>query len=70
MTIRELDRLVTKTEMTPVSKAALKEVRRAVVAGRCGDTRVGRGSWSVSVSSGEGYGVRMNFSFKRDENAS
>jgi len=67
MTIRDLDRLVTKTELTPVSKTALKEVRKAVMSGRCGDTNIGRASWSITLDTSSGSGVKMNFSFKRDE---
>ena len=67
MTIRDLDRLVTRTDLTPVSKTALKVVRKAVISGRCGSAEVGRASWSVTLDTEGGSGVRMNFSFKRDE---
>jgi hypothetical protein len=66
MTIRDLDRLVSKTEMTPASKTALKAVRRAVMSGRCGNAEVGTGNWSITLDTDAGYGVKMNFSFKRD----
>lgn len=65
MTVRELDRLVTKTQLSPVSKKALRFVRKAVVSGTCGDASVGHASWSVSIDSTEGTPVRMSFSFKR-----
>ena len=66
MTIRELDRLVSKTEMTPNSKQALRVVRKAVMTGRCGDARSGSGSWTIAVDNREGTMLRMSFSFKRD----
>lgn len=70
MTIRELDRLISRTEMTPLSKQGLKAVRKAVVSGRCGDPEMGSGTWSVSMTSIGGSPVRMNFSFKRDTHGS
>lgn len=68
MTIRELDRLVSKTEMTSISKTGLKAVRKAILSGRCGDPEVGTGTWSISMTSIGGSPVKMNFSFKRDTN--
>lgn len=70
MTIRELDRLVSKTELTPVSKQALRAVRQAVITGRCGDAERGKGVWSIAVDNGSGSMMRMSFSFKRDDNGS
>lgn len=66
MTVRDLDRLVSKTELTPISKKVLRSVRKAVVAGRTGSTSIGRASWSVEVQSLEGTPLRIRFSFKRD----
>jgi len=66
MTIRELDRLVSKTEMNPVSKRGLRAVRKAVMSGRCGDHEIGTGTWSVSMTNIGGSTVKMSFSFKRD----
>ena len=70
MEIRELDRLVSKTEMSPLTKQGLRAVRKAVMSGRCGDPEVGEGTWSVSMTSIGGSPVKMNFSFKRDTNGS
>lgn len=66
MTVRELDRLVSKTEMNTISKEALKTVRKAVLTGRCGDPSVTTGTWSVEIDTEFGRAVRMSFSFKRD----
>lgn len=68
MTIRELDRLVSKTDINPQAKTGLKAVRKAVMSGRCGDARVGTGTWSVSMTSIGGSPVTMSFAFKRDSN--
>jgi hypothetical protein len=65
MTVQDLDRLVTRTTMTPISKQGLRRVRKAIVSGRCGDATVGGGSWSVSIDTEEDMPVRMSFSFKR-----
>jgi hypothetical protein len=66
MTIQDLDRLVTKTNMTPASKRALKEVRRAVMTGGAIDPDVGAASWSIALDTLAGMPVRMSFSFKRE----
>ena len=66
MTVRELDRLVTKTEMTPLSKKGLRHVRRAVMTGKTGDPEIGSASWSIALDSYSGTGMRVSFSFKRD----
>lgn len=66
MTVRELDRLVTKTELNPVTKSALRTVRKAIQTGRCGDTEVGTATWKVEIDSANGVPMHMRFSFKRD----
>jgi len=65
MTTQELDRLVTKTEMSPAAKRALKEVRRQVQSGVEVSPKVGRVAWSVSLDTSNGLPVHMSFSFKR-----
>ena len=65
MTVSELDRLVSQTEMNPSSKNALKVVRSMVMKGMCGDAEVGRAGWSVAIDTLAGRPVRMSFSFKR-----
>lgn len=66
MTVQDLDRLVTKTAISPASKRALKDVRRAVISGECGDAEVGAAAWSVAIDTTAGQPVRMTFSFRRD----
>lgn len=70
MTIKELDRLVSKTDITPETKQMLRVVRKAVMTGRCGDAQSGRGSWSIALDNPSGTAMRMSFSFKRDTNGS
>lgn len=65
MTVADLDRLVSRTEVNPIAKIGLKEVRRAVLTGRCGEPDVSEASWSISIDSEAGRQVRMSFSFKR-----
>lgn len=67
MTIRELDRLVSQTEMTPLNKMALRRVRKAVTSGQVGDVQSGSATWSVSFDTDGGSQVTMSFSFKRDK---
>lgn len=67
MTVRDLDRLVSKTELTPITKKALKGVRSAVLSGRTGETEIGHANWSVEVQSLNGTPLRIKFSFKRDK---
>jgi len=66
MTIRELDRLVTKTELTPLNKRVLRKVRKAVLSGDVTDPEIGSASWSIGVSDNDGGGVTVSFSFKKD----
>lgn len=61
----DLDRLVTKTELNPTVKRALRGVRKAVVSGRCGDPDIGEGQWSIAIESDGGTPIKMTFSFKR-----
>lgn len=67
MTVRDLDRLISKTELTPLTKKALRDVRKAIVSGRTGNSEIGQASWAVEVQSLEGSPLRIRFSFKRDD---
>lgn len=61
---RELDRLTSKTELTPVSKKVLRIVRRAVEQGRAGEPEIRRNEWVITVQTHEDGGVRCRFDFK------
>ena len=65
MTIRELDRLMSKTELTPLNKRVLRKVRKAVLSGNTTDPEIGSASWRIGVTDGE-HGVTVSFSFKKD----
>lgn len=65
MDIRELDRLVSKTELTPTSKLMLRKVRRSVMRGKVqGPAQVGRYNWSVVVED-FGPGAKVTFTLRR-----
>lgn len=66
MTLKELDRLVTKTDMNPMSKKGLRHVRTAVMSGKCGNADVSSGSWSIAVETEYGNTVRMSFKFRKE----
>ena len=63
MTIRELDRLVSKTELDPATRLVLRHVRKMVYRGRTGQAEVREFSWTVPVE-GE-TPVRFSFRMKR-----
>lgn len=67
LAIRELDRLVSKTEINPVSKRALKEVRRAVMTGVATDADQNKAQWRIGISTVGGTVVHFSFSFKKVE---
>jgi hypothetical protein len=67
LAIRDLDRLVSKTELHPASKRALKEVRRAVMTGVATDADSNKAEWRVGITSVGGTVVHFKFSFKKVE---
>jgi hypothetical protein len=66
MTRQDLDRLISRTELNPVNKKALRGVRKAVVSGRVGEPDIRSATWSISIQTDGGYPATMTFSFKRD----
>lgn len=64
-TTRDLDRLVSRTNLTPVSKKVLREVRVAMMTGRASDPTVGEAEWSIGVVSRGGSSFRYRFSLKK-----
>jgi hypothetical protein len=63
--IKDLDRLVSKTDLTPVSKQALREVRKAVISHRAGDAIVGETEWKIEIETRGGSTARFRFSMKK-----
>jgi hypothetical protein len=68
VTVRELDRLITKTDLDPLSKHTLRAVRKAVISGRSGSPEVGENFWYVSIDSSGGAPMRMSFRIRKPTN--
>lgn len=66
MTSQDLDRLVSRTKLTPLTKKALRNVRRGIIAGRVGEPEMLGAHWSIGVDSEFGQPVRVTFTFKQD----
>lgn len=66
MTVAELDRLVSKTDLDPNVKKVLRVVRQAVMTGQATDPVIGQYTWSVSVDAPNGA-RRFRFSMRRNE---
>jgi len=69
MNTQELDRLVTKTELSPFVKAALRKVRRAISTGDVTALSISKKSWSVTVCDPYGLSCKWVFTLK-DSNGS
>jgi hypothetical protein len=67
VTIKQLDRLITSTQLDPVSKSLLRQVRKSVQTGTVGDAVIGKSRWSVTIESEAGQPMKMNFSFRRTD---
>lgn len=65
MNTRDLDRLVSKTMLTPVSKVALRRVRKAAMSGRVEGPFLSNYAWSVNVDD-----KRFTFSLRRETDGS
>lgn len=63
--IKDIDRLVSRTQLTLVSKRALREVRHAVLTGRATDPVAGSADWEIGITSRGGSGYKFRFSFKK-----
>ena len=66
MTVSELDRFISKTELSPATKRALRTVRSSVISGTAGEPGINDISWSVSVETDGGYPAKMTFSWKKN----
>lgn len=70
MDVRELDRLVSKTDLTPASKLMLRTVRKSVMRGKVrAPAQIGRYNWTIVVEGFGGQGAKFTFSLKRTDNA-
>ena len=70
MTIQELDRLVSKTELTPTSKQVLRRVRKAILSGQEAHPVLGNYTWSIQVDTADGIPARFSFSMRRNDGSS
>ena len=66
MTVQDLDRLITRTDLTPVTKKALRAVRTAVLSGSVGEPDVNELHWSIKIQTDGGYPAKMTFGFRRN----
>lgn len=66
MDTRDLDRLVTKTELNPFVKMALRRVRKAIETGNVTGFRINKNSWSVKVADPKGLSCTWTFTLKDD----
>lgn len=66
MTIRELDRLVTKTDINDMSKRALRSVRTAILAGKNMALNLDSSKWSVAFENEYGNEMKVSFSFRKE----
>ncbi len=64
MTTSQLDRLVSKTELNPFVKAALRKVRKAIETGDVTGYSVSKHSWSVRVANPNGLSCTWTFTMK------
>lgn len=62
---RDLDRLIGQTELTPITKRALRGVRRAVMTGKASDPVVGRYDWEVEVQTRNGTAAKFRFTLRK-----
>jgi hypothetical protein len=70
MNTRELDRLVSKTELSPLVKVALRRVRRALERGDVTGLTVNKNSWSVRVADPAGLSCTWTFYLRKEDNGS
>lgn len=64
MDTRELDRLINLTEMTPVNKTVLRQLRKSVMSGRVDGPFLSKYHWTVTVV-GAGAFQRVTFALRR-----
>lgn len=67
MDTRDLDRMVTKTELNPFVKMALRRVRKAIEAGEVTEFSISKRKWSVRVEDPKGLSCTWTFSMKDND---
>ena len=66
MDTRDLDRLVTKTELNPFVKMALRRLRKNIEAGNVTGYSLSKHSWSFRVADPKGLSCTWTFTTKDD----
>ena len=66
MDIRDLDRLVSKTELNPFVKLALRRVRKNIEQGNVTGFTISKHKWSVRVADPKGLECTWTFTMKDD----
>jgi hypothetical protein len=66
MDTRDLDRLVTKTELSPFVKIALRRLRKNIENGNVTGYSMTKKSWSVKVADPKGLSCTWTFTLKDD----
>ena len=66
MDTRDLDRMVTKTELNPFVKMALRRLRKNIEQGNVTGYTMTKKSWSVKVADPKGLECTWTFTLKDD----
>lgn len=66
MDTRDLDRMVTKTELNPFVKMALRRLRKNIEQGNVTGYSMTKKSWSVKVADPKGLSCTWTFTLKDD----
>lgn len=66
MDTRDLDRMVTKTELNPFVKMALRRLRKNIEQGNVTGYSMTKKSWSVKVADPRGLECTWTFTLKDD----
>lgn len=69
MDTRDLDRLVTRTELNPFVKMALRRLRKNIEAGNVTGYSATKKSWSVRVADPHGLSCTWTFTMKEDNDS-
>lgn len=67
MDTRDLDRLVSRTELSPLVKIALRRVRKAIDAGEVESFSISKNSWSVRVANPKGLSCTWTFYLRKPD---
>ncbi len=66
MDTRDLDRVISKTELSPLVKVFLRRVRKAIDSGDVKSFTVNKSSWSISVMDYYGFCCTYVFTFRKE----